>query len=127
MIAADTSSIVAFLTGEHAADVTSIDAALAAGQLCLPPVVLTELLSDPKLPPRVAAILRQIPLLQVTDGFWDRAGILRSKVIARKRRARLADSLIAQVCLDHGVALITRDGDFRAFAQLTGLSLLAGA
>ena len=124
MIAADTSSVVAYLAGDEAADVSSLDAALAANQLCLPPVVLTELLSDPKLPPRVALILIQIPLLQITEGFWERTGVLRSKVIARKRRARLADSLIAQACLDHGVALITRDTDFRAFAQIAGLKLL---
>jgi len=124
MIAADTSSLVAFLAGDEAFDVHSVDAALAANQLCLPPVVLTELLSDPKLPPKVAAILIQIPLLQIQDGFWDRAGMLRAKLIARKRRARLADSLIAQACLDHGVALITRDGDFRAFAQVAGLKLV---
>jgi predicted nucleic acid-binding protein len=115
MIAADTSSLVAFLAGDEAFDVHSVDAALAANQLCLPPVVLTE----------VAAILIQIPLLQIQDGFWDRAGMLRAKLIARKRRARLADSLIAQACLDHGVALITRDGDFRAFAQVAGLKLVA--
>lgn len=125
MIAADTSSVVAYLAGDEASDVTSVDAALAANQLCLPPVVLTELLSDPKLPSQVAAILTQIPLLQITEGFWERAGVLRSKLISRKRRARLADSLIAQVCLDHGVALITRDADFRAFAQIAGLKVLA--
>jgi len=40
----------------------------------------------------IAAILRQIPLLQISEGYWDRAGQLRSKVISHKRRARLADS-----------------------------------
>jgi predicted nucleic acid-binding protein len=124
MIAADTSSIVAYLAGDEASDVSSLDAALAANQLCFPPVVLTELLSDPKLPPRVALILIQIPLLQISEGFWERTGVLRSKVIARKRRARLADALIAQACLDHEVPLITRDADFRAFAQIAGLKLL---
>ena len=124
MIAGDTSALVAYLAGSDGPDVSLIDASLADNQLCLPPVVLTELLSDPKLPKDVAAILRQIPLLQVTDGFWDRAGRLRSKIIARKRRARLADTLIAQACLDHHVALITRDADFRAFAQIGSLKLL---
>jgi predicted nucleic acid-binding protein len=38
-----------------------------------------------------------------------------------KRLARLADALIAQLCLDHGVHLITRDRDFRAFAEAAGL------
>lgn len=124
MIAVDTSSLVAYLAGGAGLDVDAIDLALSDGQACLPPVVLTELLSDPKLPTDVAAILRQIPLLQISEGYWDRAGQLRSKVISHKRRARLADSLIAQTCLDHDLALITRDTDFRAFAAVGGLKLV---
>ncbi len=38
-------------------------------------------------------------------------------------RAKIADTLIAQSCIDHDVALITRDGDFRHFAKHCGLKL----
>jgi predicted nucleic acid-binding protein len=124
VIAIDTSSLVAYLSGSAGEDVTAVDLALSQNQACLPPVVLTELLSDPKLPNEVAAVLRQIPVLAISHGYWDRAGLLRSKIIARKRRARLADSLIAQTCLDHNLALITRDADFRAFARAAGLKLV---
>ena len=48
---------------------------------------------------------------------------LRAKVLARKHRARLAGTLIAQSCIDHGVRLVTRDADFRHFARLGGLRL----
>ena len=88
------------------------------------PVVLTELLSDPQLPARVAALLRDLPMLEVTDGYWERAGILRSEVLSRKLKARLADALIAQSCLDHDVTLVSRDGDFRHFAAARGLAIL---
>ena len=125
MIAIDTSSLVAYLSGSAGEDVAAVDLALSQNQACFPPVVLTELLSDPKLPDDVAAILRQVPLLALSEGFWDRAGLLRASIIARKRRARLADSLIAQTCLDHDLALITRDADFGAFAVIAGLKLLA--
>ena len=124
MIAVDTSSLVVYLAGGGGADVRAVDLALGDNQACLPPVVLTELLSDPKLPNDVAAILREIPLLTISQGYWERAGRLRSKIIARKRRARLADSLIAQTCLDHDLALITRDGDFHSFAAFAGLKLV---
>lgn len=127
MIAIDTSSLVAYLSGGTGHDVRAVDVSLSENQACLPPVVLTELLSDPALPNDVAAILRQIPVLSVGAGYWDRAGQLRSKIIARRRRARLADTLIAQTCLDHDVALITRDQDFRAFAQVAGLKLAVDA
>jgi predicted nucleic acid-binding protein len=88
------------------------------------PVVLTELLSDPQLPARVAALLKDLPMLEVTDGYWERAGILRSEILSRKLKARLADALIAQSCLDHDVTLVSRDSDFRHFAAARGLALL---
>jgi predicted nucleic acid-binding protein len=127
VIAIDTTSLIAYLSGSGGTDVTAVDVALSQNQACLPPVVLTELLSDPKLPNEVAGVLRQIPVLTISKGYWDRAGLLRSKIIARKRRAPLADSLIAQTCLDHDLALITRDADFRAFALAAGLKLVTDA
>jgi predicted nucleic acid-binding protein len=123
MIAADTSTWVAFLDGTVGDDTLLLDKALQDRQLVMVPVVLTELLSDPKLPPALAASLVDVPLLQIESGFWQRAGALRAKVLSKGRRARLADSLIAQNCVDAGVSLITRDRDFRAFAQAADLRL----
>jgi predicted nucleic acid-binding protein len=65
-----------------------------------------------------------LPLLEPSPGYWERVGSLRAKVLARNRRARLADALIAQSCLDHEISLLTRDGDFRDFAEVSGLRLL---
>ena len=124
MIAVDTSSWIAYLGGVHAPDVTLVDRALADRQVCLPPVVLTELLSDPKLPKRVQSLFLSIPLLDLTDAYWQRAGALRAKLISKRRKAALADILIAQSCIDHGVALLTRDSDFRNLARLSALKLL---
>jgi predicted nucleic acid-binding protein len=86
--------------------------------------VLTELLSDPQIPSGVAKTLLEIPLIEIESGFWQRAGILRARVLAKRRRARLGDALIAQCCLDRGISLLTRDRDFRAFAQAAGLDLV---
>jgi predicted nucleic acid-binding protein len=77
------------------------------------------------LPPQLASVLQQIPLLELTEGFWERAGRLRSRLLARKRRARLADTLIAQSCLDSDMVLITRDLDFNAFAEIADLKIVA--
>lgn len=126
MIAADTSSLVAFLQGDAGDDVELVDEALRQSQLHLPAPVLAELLSNPKLSRETVEALLGIPLLEPGPGFWQRAGELRSKLIARRRRARLADALIAQLCLDHQARLITRDRDFRAFAAAAGLDLMAG-
>ena len=124
MIALDTSSLVAFLSGGRGSDVELVATALEHHQGTLPPVVLTEVLSDPKLIPAARTALLGLPLLEVTAGYWERAGRLRAAVLASGRKARLGDALIAQSCLDASVPLVTRDGDFRHFARAAGLVLL---
>ena len=124
MIAADTSTWVAYLQGAAGSDVDLLDDALKDRQVLMPPAVLTEVLSDPKLPPDLSETLVDLPLIEVDEGFWKRAGELRARVLARGRKARLGDALIAQSCLDRGVSLLTRDRDFRAFADAAGLELV---
>jgi predicted nucleic acid-binding protein len=124
VIAADTSTWVAFLDGERGADVEALDKSLADRQVVMPPIVLTELLSDPQLPSALARMLADIPRINLADDYWVRAGKLRAKVLAGRRKARLGDALIAQSCLDGGIPLITRDGDFRAFARAAKLNLV---
>ena len=124
MIAVDTSSLVAFLEGQAGSDTDLIQSALDHQQLALPPVVLTEILSDPAVPRGVRTLLAGLPILDLEPGFWERAGVLRASVLKQKKKARVADALIAQSCLDQSTPLVTRDRDFRHFAKAAGLSLL---
>jgi len=123
MIAADTSTWIAFLEGRSGEDARLLDRALADRQVVMVPAVLTELLSDPKLPAAVAQTLTEVPLMEIEPGYWERAGKLRAKVLAQHRNARLGDALIAQSCVDGGCALLTRDRDFRSFVTAAGLKL----
>jgi len=124
VIAADTSSWVAFLEGSSGEDVQLLDRALEDGQVVMVPVVLSELLSDPKLSSDVAETISDLPIIEIASGYWQRAGALRAKVLGRRRKARLGDALIAQSCIDQGIALITRDRDFRAFAEAADLNVV---
>jgi predicted nucleic acid-binding protein len=124
--AADTSSWIAFLEGSTGEDVRLLDRALEDRQVVMVPVVLTELLSDASLPSNVVKAISDLPLLEVTSGYWRRAGVLRAKVLATRRKARLGDALIAQSCIDQSIPLITRDRDFRAFATAAKLNLVFG-
>ena len=126
MIAADTSSWIAFLEGSSGEDVQLLDRALEDRQLVMVPVVLTELLSDGNLPSDVAETISEVPLIEVASGYWQRAGALRAKVLVKRRKARLGDALIAQSCIDQGIPLITRDRDFRAFAEAANLNVVLG-
>ena len=125
MIAADTSSLVEFFIGGSGSDVENIANAMKARILFLPPPVLTEMLSDPKLSQELDGILRQFPLLETLPCFWERAGRTRAVVLRKKNRARLGDALIAQYCLDHDIGLITRNADFTVFEKMTALKIVA--
>lgn len=123
MIAADTSSLIAYLTGAEGPDVEHIEVALAGGDLVLPPVVVTEIVSDPVAGAALEARLSGVRQLEATVGYWIRAGQSRRQVLAHGFKAKVADALVAQACIDHDVALVTRDRDFRHFAALCGLRL----
>ena len=125
MICADTSSLVALLGGEAGRDVDLVRQALSDRILCISPVSVTELLSDPDPTPSLAELVTRIPQLEITPGYWERAGKLRARMVRRQSRPKVADTLIAQSCLDHGVPLVTRDRDFASFQKLAGLLVLA--
>jgi predicted nucleic acid-binding protein len=86
-------------------------------------VVVTELLSDPAVRSEIGNLIRAVPRLEILDGYWERAGELRARLLRRGLKPRLADTLIAQSCIDHEVALVTRDRDFRNFTTHADLTL----
>ncbi len=122
MIAIDTSSLRRYLSGESGRDVSLVLNAIADGRAMLPPVVLCEALSDPSLPAELVDDIAGLPVLDLGEGFWRRAGLLRARLIKAGRKAKLADVLIAQCCIDHRIPLVTNDRDFRNFVR-HGLNL----
>jgi len=126
MLCLDTSSVIAYLQGDRGHDVDLVDQALADAVGVVSPVTVAELLSDPHLRPGVRRIILELPALSLADGYWERAGLLRAKVLRAGSKARLADTLIAQNCLDHQATLVTRDRDFKIFQQGAGLRVLIG-
>ena len=62
MIAADSSTVIAYFRGEGGRDGQVFDNALASAQLVLPPVVLMEVLSGPRLRYGFAELVPVIPV-----------------------------------------------------------------
>ncbi len=124
MFCADTSCWIQYLTGQQGSDVQLIDEHLQQHSITMCPVVLAELLSDPFRSLKARESLLQIPLLDLKFEFWERAGLTRAELIKQKIKPKLADTLIAQVCIDHNLPLHTRDTGFRSFAKHAGLQLV---
>ena len=123
MIAADTSVLIDYFQGMNNAQTKKLDELFNYHALVLPPIVLVEILSDAYLPKKFIEKMLDLPILEPMENFWERAGINRAKLISKKLKAHLADTLIAQSCIDSKIPLITSDTDFRHFAKHCGLVL----
>ena len=123
MVCIDTSSLIAYLEGANGKDVDLVDQVFTDEVGAISPVTVTEVLSDPHLSRFIRKVILQLPVLKILDGYWERAGTLRAKILRSGHKAKLADTLIAQNCLDHGATLVTRDLDFTIFGRLAGLKI----
>ncbi len=122
MIAIDTSSLRRWSRNEDGVDVSRVDTAILRGLAALPPIVLSEALSSPAVEAGFVEFVLTLPLLNIKEGYWKRAGDLRRNLLSDGYKAKLADALIAQACIDRDVPLITHDADFRHFIS-AGLKL----
>ncbi|MGI8992545.1 MAG: type II toxin-antitoxin system VapC family toxin [Bryobacteraceae bacterium] len=120
---ADSNTWIAFFANIPGADVDALRENLINSATVMSPIVLSELFSDPNFPASYRSRLTSLQLLEIHEGFWERSGILRASLIKRRLKAKLADTLIAQLCIDHRVSLVTRDRDFTHFARYAGLKL----
>lgn len=123
MIAVDASVVIPWLAGATHPECEALSEALARTEAALPPAIVAEVLSDPTAGADIAKIIDGFALLPMLDGYWKRAGLLRAAALAAGRKAKFADTLVAQSCIDADVPLLTRDKDFAVFAKLGGLRL----
>lgn len=124
MIAADSSVIIDFLKQVSSKHTELLEYHLVAHTLILPPVVVTELYGARKTDsPLWKIFAEETALLEIETGYWERAGEIRRKILQQGLKAKLGDALIAQSCIDHDIPLLTRNADFRHYAEHAGLKL----
>ncbi len=123
MISADSSSLIAYMEGGEGVDIDLVEQAISSRELIFAPPVVAELRASAVPNEGLELLLADVQLLPLAEGFWDRVGRNRRLLIERGFKARFADALIAQCCIDADVALITRDRDYRHFERLCGLKL----
>ena len=125
MVAVDTSTLSAFLIGEDAPDVHALITAIEQEQLILPPMVISEILSANSLADLAAETLLVLPRLNLPINFWETVGKNRRILLNQGLKARLADSMIATLCIMTKSSLIARDGDYKHFEREFALKMVA--
>jgi hypothetical protein len=80
LLAADSSSLIAFFTGDEGEDTHQILDAVTQGVLLIPPATLVEVFSGRAKNPAQLQFLYNLPLMEVLEGYWLRASLLRSTI-----------------------------------------------
>ena len=123
MIALDTSAFARYLAGIEDRATVAVHSAMQMKSAAFPPVVVSELLSSPTLTDEMRRDILELRHLEIREGYWERAGDLRARLLRDRFKAHLADCLIAQSCIDNDAPLITYDRDFRHF-ESAGLRVI---
>lgn len=124
MIAVDTNVAIYFFSGKECKEALLLEDFFQNNLAIFPPLVVMELLSDPWISKKTIDFISTAPQLEILPGYFERAGRLRAKLLRRGLKARVADSLIAQSCIDSKTKLLTNDKDFKNFQKYCGLSLV---
>lgn len=69
--------------------------------------------------------IAELPRLPIKDGFGERAGSARLKLLEKGYKARTLGTMIAIYCLDHAMPLIARDSDYRHFVKHLNLKVMS--
>ncbi len=87
--------LIDYFAGATLPEAARLDHELRGKNVVLPPVVVTEILSDPTAGPEVIQAISGVPMLKPLAGYWQRAGRVRARIRMLRLRATLADALIA--------------------------------
>lgn len=126
MIVVDTNILIAYLNGDAGKDMELLAQQLDKGQVWLHGLVLSELMAGHDFDAAAQEIfttLARFRQLEFKSGYWLRAGLLRHRLRGLGSKAPLADCLIAQLCMDYDLPLLTRDADFQMIAKHSTLRL----
>lgn len=123
----DTSVWVDYFRGttRHVSDM--VDTLFADAEICVPMIVLAELIQGAKSDREVAAIegfLEAFTIVEPGPDTWLEAARLSRKLKGRGRTVHLIDCYIAVIANGSGCTLFTLDGHFREIAEVLSLRLL---
>lgn len=123
----DTSVWVDYLRGIAPLVAEKVDRVLTGAEICVPKIVLAELLQGARSEREIAAVEEFPEAFAIIDQgpeTWVKAGKLSRRLRGRGKTIHLVDCYIAVIAEENGCAVFTLDEHFREIAMVLPLRLL---
>ena len=123
----DTSVWIEYFRGRSADLAGYVGQVARNREICVPKIVLAELLQGAKSEKELAVIgkfMDAFTILDQTDRTWFNAGKLSFELKKKGRNVSLADCYIAVIAQENDCAVLTLDQHFKDIGRHTGLTLI---
>lgn len=123
----DTSVWVSYFRGGSPAITEKVDGLLAGADVCVPKIVLAELVQGAKSEREISTIedfLDAFTILDQGPETWLKAGRLSRELKKRGKTIPLLDCYIALIAQENACAILTQDEHFKEIQKVTSLALI---
>jgi predicted nucleic acid-binding protein len=126
-IIVDTSVWIEYFRNQSAGLVGLVEKIAKSGEICVPRVVLAELIQGAKSEKEISVIeqfMEAFTIVDQTDQTWLKAGRLSYELKRKGKNINLADCYIAVLAQENDCAVLTLDRHFKDIRQHTRLPLV---
>jgi predicted nucleic acid-binding protein len=123
----DTSVWVSYFRGGALAISEKVDKLLAGAEVCVPKIVLAELVQGAKSEREISTIEDFFDAFTILDQSWDtwmKAGKLSRQLKTRGKSIHLLDCYIAVIARENACAILTLDDHFKEIQKVIPLALI---
>jgi predicted nucleic acid-binding protein len=123
----DTSVWVSYFRGGSPVISEKVDRLLAGAEVCVPKIVLAELIQGAKSEREISTIedfFDAFVILDQSQDTWMKAGKLSRKLKSRGKSTHLLDCYIAVIAQENACAILTLDDHFKEIQKVMPLALI---
>jgi predicted nucleic acid-binding protein len=123
----DTSVWVSYFRGGSSVISEKVDRLLAGAEVCVPKIVLAELIQGAKSEREISTIedfFDAFMILDQSQDTWMKAGKLSRKLKKRGKSIHLLDCYIAVIAQENACAILTLDDHFKEIQKVMPLALI---
>jgi predicted nucleic acid-binding protein len=125
-ILVDTSVWVEYFRGGNPKLSARLDELIERGRICIPAIVLAELIQGAKTEPErrtIEDLKDAFTVIDQKEGTWIEAGKLSFNVRRKGKSIHLTDCYIAMIARENGCSILTCDAHFRDIREILDIKL----